>query len=250
MRAKNIRVGLCSADSMQLRTIADYLLERGSVGQCVVFRDGTHLLQELENEEMYDGIVLDTIMQDMDALEFLLRFRKLQVQQRPVIIVLTTTELFRRIQRRVPGEVDSFLFKPLHVDILAERIQLFLSDKRSKIQTELYPLLYQWGVQDERVHGQYLTQAVQIMVQTKRQLALRKELLPMVAKSFGVSVSAVDSGLRRMIQCLEEQNTPAYQQFKKDNGMEGVKPTVKRFLYACSRYADATVENKENIYAR
>ncbi len=167
MRAKNIRIALCSADSMQLRTIADYLLERGSVGQCVVFRAGTQLLHELENGETYDGIVLDTMMQDMDTLEFLLRFRKLHLQQRPVTIVLTTTELLRRIQRRVPEEVDSFLCKPLHVDILAERIQLFLSDKQSKVQTELHPLLYKWGVQDERVHGLYLTQAVRIMVQTK-----------------------------------------------------------------------------------
>lgn len=245
MNGKAKRIALCSADSIMMRSTADYLLETGTAERCVVFRRGEHLLRDLDRGDTYDCIVLDTMLVDMDATEVMMRLRALRLQTRPNIIVLVPPQCSFRMQRRIPGEVDSFLCKPLNPESLAQRIDLLCAEKQTNHEEDL---LKQWGVALERTQVQYFTEAVQLLVRADKPLALRKELLSEVAENHCVSVSAVDSGLRRMIANLEEENTLGYQKFKKNNGLDGVRPTVKKLLEVCSRYA-RTVEQKEPIYA-
>ena len=239
------RIALCSVDSILMRATADYLLETGTAEHCVVFRQGEHLLRDLERGNTYDGIVLDAMLADMDATEVILRLRGLRLSLRPSVILLVLPERFLRMQRRIPGEVDSFLCKPLNPESLAQRIRMFCTKKRQS-PSEL--LLQQWGVELEPTQVQYFTEAVQLLSQAHKPLALRKELLSVVAENHCVSVSAVDSGLRRIIARLEEENTPGYQCFKQENGLEGTRPTVKKLLEVCSKFSQIT-EQKEQVYA-
>lgn len=245
MNGKPKRIALCSGDSILMRSTADYLLETGTAERCVVFRRGEHLLRDLDRGDTYDCIVLDTILVDMDATEVMMRLRALRLQKQPSIIVLVLPQRFFRMQRRIPGEVDSFLCKPLNPESLAQRIKMLCEETQTNSEKAI---LEQWGVELEQTQVQYFTEAVQLQTQEEKPLALRKELLSVVAERHCVSVSAVDSGLRRMIARLEEENTPGYQNFKRENGLEGVRPTVKKLLEVCSRYA-RTAEQKEPIYA-
>lgn len=242
-----MRLGFCSQDGLLMRTVADYLLELGQVQQCVVFRRGEKMLREIGQGKHYDGIIVDSMMRDMDALEFLLRLQELPQTACPAVILLGTMSEFERIQRRIPEGVDSFLCKPLRPEILAERIRLFCGGGRQN-PSQVQQMLRQWGLQEEDIRSQYFTTAVELLTKAKGQLALRKELLPMVARSYGVSPAAVDSGIRRMIQVLEEKSPAAYVEFKTKNGLDHRKPTVKKLLCACSKTGEKQ-EKKEAVYA-
>ena len=242
-----MRLGFCSQDGLLMQAVADYLLELGEVQQSVVFRRGERMLREIGQGKRYDGIVLDSLMRDMDALEFLLRLREMPRSTRPPVILLGTTDEFARIQCRAPGDVDAFLCKPLHPELLAERIHFFCGESTQSI-SPARQLLRKWGMREEETQSQYFVAAVQMLAKANGQVALRKELLPMVARRYGVSAAAVDSGLRRMIQGLEENQPAAYVQFKQENGLGDTKPTVKKLLYACSRTQEKQ-EEKETVYA-
>ena len=71
---------------------------------------------------------------------------------------------------------------------------------------------------------------------TSQKLAIRKEILQAVSEQYGVSVSAVDSGIRRMIDQLEAKPAEGWTQFKAESGFEAEKPTTGKLIYAIKRY--------------
>ena len=76
------------------------------------------------------------------------------------------------------------------------------------------------------------TCAVGIVCSTRQKLAIRKEILQAVSEQFGISVTAVESGIRRMVDQLEEKPTPAWLAFKADTRLGSGKPTIGKLIYA------------------
>ena len=64
----------------------------------------------------------------------------------------------------------------------------------------------------------------------------RLGFLQAVSEQYGVSVSAVDSGIRRMIDQLEAKPAEGWTQFKAESGFEAEKPTTGKLIYAIKRY--------------
>ncbi len=93
-------------------------------------------------------------------------------------------------------------------------------------------LYTQWGIPQPDGNCEYLTSALQVACGADRKLALRKEILQVVAEEHHVTVAAVDSGLRRLIDALETRNPESWQQFKRDSGMVGQKVTAGRLIGA------------------
>lgn len=249
MDKKPVRISLCSADRMLMRAMSNYILECGAADRCAIYQRGENLLRDLETGADYTGLVLDDMMRDMDALELLLQLQKQHLKQRPVIFVLSMPETFCRIQKKVPELVDVFLCKPLNPEILVERLRLFCSDTTEETTSSIHPLLQEWDTPIEQSQMEYFSLSVGLMERTGNAMALRKELLPAVAASCGVSVSAVDSSLRRMIRTLEETGTPEYLRFKAENGLTGKKPTVKKFLQVCGNCMAERKHQKEKVNA-
>ena len=249
MDNKKVRISLCSADRMLMRALSNYILESGVADSCSVYQRGEHLLRDLEVNADCTGLVLDDVMRDMDALELLLRLQKLHPKQRPVVFVLSVPEVFCRVQKKVPDMVDVFLCKPVNPEILTERLRLFCADALEQSGTKLHPLLREWGTAVEQSQAEYFSLSVGLMERAGRSMALRKELLPAVAASCGVSVSAVDSGLRRMIRTLEETQSPEYLRFKVENGLGNQKPTVKKLLEICGKCMAERKYQKEKVNA-
>ena len=53
-----------------------------------------------------------------------------------------------------------------------------------------------------------------------------------VSEQFEASVTAVDSGIRRMVDQLEARPGPAWLAFKADTGLGSGKPTTGKLIYA------------------
>ena len=67
---------------------------------------------------------------------------------------------------------------------------------------------------------------------SSQKLAIRKEILQAVSEQFEASVTAVDSGIRRMVDQLEARPGPAWLAFKADTGLGSGKPTTGKLIYA------------------
>ena len=92
--------------------------------------------------------------------------------------------------------------------------------------------MYQeWGIIQPDSNCDYLTEAVLIASQSKGKLAIRKEILQGVAEHHNVTVAAVDSGLRRLIDALETRQMPAWKAFKEKTHLAGQKVTAGKLIY-------------------
>ena len=95
-----------------------------------------------------------------------------------------------------------------------------------------------WGIPQGDVNAGYLSCAVGIACSTSQKLAIRKEILQAVSEQFDTSVAAVESGIRRMVDQLEEIPTPAWLAFKADTRLgSGKSPRLHRppARKACAR---------------
>ena len=63
-----------------------------------------------------------------------------------------------------------------------------------------------------------------------------QEILQAVGEQYEVSVSAVDSGIRRMVDQLEARPTAEWLAFKEKSGFADEKPTTGKLIYAVKNY--------------
>ena len=89
-----------------------------------------------------------------------------------------------------------------------------------------------WGIQLPDVNCNYLSCAVGVVYGTSQKLAIRKEILQAVSEQFDTSVAAVESGIRRMVDQLEEKPPLAWLAFKADTRLGSGKPTTGKLIYA------------------
>ena len=112
--------------------------------------------------------------------------------------------------------------------------QLYRMPERQNRQLEqrCSQLYAAWGIPQGDVNAGYLSGAVGIACSTSQKLAIRKEILQAVSEQFDTSVAAVESGIRRMVDQLEEKPTPAWLAFKADTRLGNGKPTTGKLIYA------------------
>ena len=105
-----------------------------------------------------------------------------------------------------------------------------------RTEQQCQQLYHSWGIRIPDINCSYLTSAVGVVYGTSQKLAIRKEILQAVSEQYGVSVSAVDSGIRRMNDQLEAKPAEGWTQFKAESGFEAEKPTTGKLIYAIKRY--------------
>lgn len=93
-----------------------------------------------------------------------------------------------------------------------------------------------WGIRQPDMNSRYLSSAVGVVYGTIQKLAIRKEILQAVGEQYEVSVSAVDSGIRRMVDQLEARPTAEWLAFKEKSGFTDEKPTTGKLIYAVKNY--------------
>ena len=196
-----LQVALASYDRKELRVQKNYLEEQNPVLACTCFLNGHKLLQELQQGHNFDIVVLCSQMEDMSSIEFMMELRKLE--HKPLLM------LFDEGRRK---NSSALRMEDSGSCCCVERMEL------KNLLRELY-----------RMPGQQWQR-------TSQKLAIRKEILQAVSEQYGVSVSAVDSGIRRMIDQLEAKPAEGWTQFKAESGFEAEKPTTGKLIYAIKRY--------------
>lgn len=229
-----LQIVLASYDSKELRVQRNYLREEGCEVECVCFQTGGRLLQELRANPHYDLVVLCSQLVDMDRLSFLQQFNELKTRPRLF--------LFEETRRSGDSTLRQILPEGCHLiprmdlrKLLWTAYQLPGQHGR-QIHQQCAELYISWKLRPTDIGCGYLTSAVCVVFSTSRKLAVRKEILQLVSEQYNVSVSAVDSSIRRLIDQLDLSEEAAWDIFKKEHGFGQEKPTTGKLIYALKQH--------------
>ena len=200
--AKTLQIALGSYDRKELRVEKNYLQEQSPALECTCFQNGGRLLEQLRQGRQFDVVILCSQLEDMSGLEFLMNIRSMD--PKPNVV------LFDEGRRQNTSAIclesgDGFCYVG-------------------------------WGIQLPDVNCNYLSCAVGVVYGTSQKLAIRKEILQAVSEQYDVSVSAVDSGIRRMIDQLEAKPSAKWLRFKDESGFADEKPTTGKLIYTVKNY--------------
>lgn len=228
-----MQIALVSYDPKELRVQKNYLQEQSKMMRCACYQSGNRLLRQLQQGRCFHAVVLCGEMEDMDCEQFVRQFRL--IGHRPPLV------LFDEIGRRSAGFVRRFeqdaCYCVQHSDLreLLQRLyQLPVLEYSAQRRCEI--LYESWDHDPKQAAFVYLTEAVCIALTSEQRLSVRKELLQRVSEQYDVSLTAVDSSIRRMIDRLEKEVQTSWQQFKQEYGFERTKPTTGKLIYAIRQY--------------
>lgn len=229
-----LQIVLASYDSKELRVQRNYLQEESGEVECICFQTGSRLLQELRANPHYDLVVLCSQLADMDRLSFLRQFNELDTRPRLF--------LFEENRRISDSALRQILSEGCHLIPRMDLKKLLwiayqLPGRHGRqIHQQCAALYISWKLRPTELGCSYLTSAVCVVFSTARKLAVRKEILQLVSEQYNVSVSAVDSSIRRLIDQLDLSGEVAWDIFKKEHGFGQEKPTTGKLIYALKQH--------------
>lgn len=243
------RQGLCVAaaagDERLLRVIGSYFLEDKTFARCDGYRRGRTLLDELRRERRFDALLVDEQLLDMDALEFLETLGREKLRRPPVFVMLRRGRP-ALCERLLAGGVAQCFFKPCSLAGMTRRI-LLLTEYPAAVRAGCARLCRAWGVQEDAANCAYLADAVLVAAGLDEGFAFGKEVAAAVGELHGVSQSAVESGLRRLIAHMERNSTADYRKFCRAAVPEGEKMTPDRLVRAVKRAVRPDCEKGEAL---
>ena len=211
-----LQVALASYDRKELRVQKNYLEEQNPVLACTCFLNGHKLLQELQQGHNFDIVVLCSQMEDMSSIEFMMELRKLE--HKPLLMLFDEGRRKNSSALRMEDSGSCCCVERMELKNLLRELYRMPGQQWQRTEQQCQQLYHSWGIR------------------TSQKLAIRKEILQAVSEQYGVSVSAVDSGIRRMIDQLEAKPAEGWTQFKAESGFEAEKPTTGKLIYAIKRY--------------
>ena len=228
--ARMLQIALASYDPKELRVQKHYLQEQNPLVCCTCYRNGEKLLQQLRQGTPCDVVVLCSEMEDMSGMQFVEQLRKLE--HKPLLMLLDESRSRTETALRM-DPVDGCC-RVEHVELKKLLWQIYrLPGQQSKqLEQQCSQLYAAWGIQQTDINAAYLSRAVSIVCSTSQKMAIRKEILQAVSEQFDISVTAVDSGIRRMVDQLEAKPNPAWTTFKAENGLGSGRPTTGKLIYA------------------
>ncbi|MBQ7860419.1 MAG: response regulator [Faecalibacterium sp.] len=226
-----LRIALAMADESVARVTQRYLAETEGIVCNDVYPRGKTLLREVYFCR-YDCILVDELLQDMDAIEFM---ERLAAADRPVgsTIIFLLRSSHRAIHQKLLSYGPNYcMIKPYDLATLVRRIRMLCGAGAEQIQHCCLQLFQSWRLRGDEMPCVYLTEAVVLAEQNDERMAIKKELLREVSKlHIALSANAVECSLRRLVDRLEEQNAPEYLAFKMRAGLSE-RPSAGRLVYA------------------
>ena len=224
-----LRVALASYDVHQLRVWHQYIVEQSAEILCSEYRSGEELLQSLKQGRNTEVVVLGGPLEDMDSREFLERMSRLP--QKPLLLLQDNARRERTAVSSLSPDGPCYLIRQSSLKELLASLLTAAGQESGTLEQRFGRMYQEWGIIQPDSNCDYLTEAVLIAGQSKGKLAIRKEILQGVAEHHNVTVAAVDSGLRRLIDALETRQMPAWKAFKEKTHLAGQKVTAGKLIY-------------------
>lgn len=241
-----VRVALASYDVRELRVQKRYLEDQDVPLACNCYQRGWALLDELRRHGRYDVVVLSSQLEDMDEGQFIQQMR--QLDHKPLLLLSGIKNCHTISSNCLQRDDSYYMIRQMELKHFCREIERLYGGTVPRILEDgCRKLFAAWGLEDQDIRCRYLAAALQIACGSKEHLALRKQLLEQVAQQYQVSVAAVDSGIRRLIDQLEEQCPPAWQRFKRECGLGDGRPTTGKLIYGLRRVLLVHTRPKKSV---
>lgn len=223
------RVALASYDPREMRVWTRYLEERNPAIRCTGYRSSRPLLERLEQGDV-DVLVLGGRLEDMDSIRFLPKIRGLA--RKHLVLLRDDGRNEKSAVESLSQEDACYLIRQATLEDMLQELRAPAHRPAESLEKRCKRIYRSWGVSTCDANKRYLTGALRVMMGSDHRLAIRKEILGPVAEEYGLTVAAVDSALRRLLETLDETGTQTWRDFRKEYGLERRKVTIGRLLYA------------------
>ena len=205
---KLLRAMITEDGSETLHELAGILRSNGFEVTTVI-KDGTQIIEKFMSGERPDVLLMDGFMPKLDALGVLRELESMQLEKRPMVMVLSSTDNQRFESEILRNGADYFFLKPYSPKMLAERIIQFSSIHNSNanqngvkdLEVVVSQIMHQIGVPAHIRGYQYLREAIILSVNNSEMISsVTKILYPTVAKHFKTTPSRVERAIRHAIE--------------------------------------------------
>ena len=183
-----------------------------------------------EGRRVVDVLVLGGRLEDMDSIRFLPRIRGLA--RKPLVLLRDDGRNEKSAVESLSQEDACYLIRQATLEDMLQELRAPAHRPAESLEKRCERIYRSWGVSTCDANKRYLTGALRVMMGSDHRLAIRKEILGPVAEEYGLTVAAVDSALRRLLETLDETGTQTWRDFRKEYGLERRKVTIGRLLYA------------------
>lgn len=217
---KKIRVVIADDNREFGDILAEYLNNQEDIEVVGVGRDGVEAC-ELILSNQPDIAVLDIIMPHLDGLGVLEKINTMDVDKRPLTIILSAVGQDKITQRALALGAEYYVIKPFDMDVLISRIRELKGTKKdfiikntnsqfnsgrknltmNDLETEVTNVMHEIGVPAHIKGYQYLRDAIIMVVEDLNTInSITKILYPSIAKQYKTTPSRVERAIRHAIE--------------------------------------------------
>ncbi|HHW48546.1 MAG TPA: sporulation transcription factor Spo0A [Clostridiaceae bacterium] len=252
----------------------NYLNQYEDIKVLGVARDGLQAVEMIKQLKP-DMVILDIIMPGLDGIGVLEKMNTIQLEKKPMFIVLTAIGQDVFIHKAILLGADYYIVKPFNVDILVSRIRQAYKDKHAssfsnrntaspatqiegsktdpanEIEIYITNLMHEIGIPPNLSGYQYIREAVlqTLKGNEKEFFSVTKYLYPVVAEKFNTSPQKVERAIRKAIEVAWTKGNmnlvrqlPGYQ-----NKCFRGRPTNSEFIAALSDKVRMFIKQKKKM---
>ena len=242
-----IKIIVCDDNKSLSESIKSYLSRRQDVEVVGEFNDGRGVADAVGKLNA-DVLLLDVFMPNSDGLEVLKELREMNLNKRPVVIMMLENVNDSVSAACLDMGADYFIIKPFDVELLYDRINL-LSRKipvkriggnstvsrpsERTLEISVTNTIHAVGVPANIKGYQYLRDAIIMSINDTELInAVTKQLYPKVAEKHNTSPSRVERAIRHAIEvaCVRGNEEELYSLFGYTVNNAKGKPTNSEFI--------------------
>lgn len=193
------RVALASYDPREMRVWMRYLEECNPAIRCTGYRTSQTLLRRLEQGDV-DVLVLGGRLEDVDSIQFLPRLRGLA--RKPLVLLRDDGRNEKAAVESLSQEDACYLIRQATLEDMLRELRAPAHSPAESLEKRCERIYRSWGLNTSDANKRYLT------------------------------IAAVDSALRRLLDTLDATGTQAWLDFRKEYGLERKRVTIGRLIYA------------------
>lgn len=210
------------------RTLSSYINNQEDMEVIAVAKDGNEAVDMMSNTKP-DVVLLDVIMPHLDGLGVLERINIMNIEKKPICIMLSAVGQDKITQQAINNGADYYIVKPFDIEVLIRRIREikffrpnhqtggnFLAreprqkyielpenegKKEENLEALVTNLIHEVGVPAHIKGYQYLREAIMMVVNDIDVInQITKSLYPKIAFKYGTTPSRVERAIRHAIE--------------------------------------------------
>lgn len=234
-KSRAIRIFIADGRKSQLENLRVFIEAQPDLELAGCTTETGQLVEALKNGVEADAVIVDMILQGRGALYALQTLNGLHLAHKPRILLTTANTDATIHSRYMEAGAEMVVMKPYLMADLLETVRMLCSDGTAYRNHRLNELAH---IHLERMHATpdasgywYTMAALRLLAVTDEPYSVCKEMYRAVAEEMGVSLNAVESGIRRLIEAIDAKQPAEYREMREYLGATPGKPlTNNEFL--------------------